>query len=619
MKNFVAPVDPVDRIPQLKINTEMLVQRAITKLDQFLNDRTLWIQRRAEFYLAWDDYLTPNHKGPWADSSNIHLPFTEVQINAMHARVMQGFFFMEPWFFVDPQEELDQDRIKQIELLMKYIVKRYANYGEGIYNAIHDWTWDTITGGVGILSRSWRIDQRRALIIKKNENSEQDARLFQELLDDKDIDMRDFIPRAKDLLRKPYKEEMVIKTVFNGPLIVAEDPEKILFAGDVVDSTDLNRHETVIKMCDFTRNQLIQFRDSGYMDADVVNTILDRPPDQKSGTNYGTRHSAVNHAKDQITGIRTMNPEAHEDTYEFACMFDRTPLEVDDKKRRSTLADELVYFVHPSSQQLARWTFLDRVHADGKRGLHMAHLYRRPRRSMGRGMVETQRPLNDGMDLLLNQQVDTGMLVNQPMFGYRRNATFEPEEMRVMPGMGIPCDDPNADIRFFNWNVNPNWSQNIIGVLQSAGQQLTSLGSLSSGQVGPNVGPLRSNAGAKTLLGETNINLDVILKQFALPYGAMLEGLFADCTERMPNSLQISVTGPDGDPLLNESGSPQQVTIAPRDLRSRIHFGLYANSQNLNRESQQDASMKLAQFLLQPIGLLKRRLRNQAARYIFQS
>lgn len=600
MKQF-APVDPVYRIPNLAINDELLVHRGLAKYDQFALDRVEWLSRREEYYLGWDDYQSPIRKGPWNNASNIHLPMTEIQANALHARIMQAFFFIEPWFYVDPQEELDYQRIQKIELMMKYIVMRYANYNEGIYSAIDDWVWDLVTEGMGILSRGWKIDQRRSLIVERNMDFQHQKIELQKLFEQTEVS--EFDDMVKNLIKQPYIEKEVIKTVFNGPIIRAEDPVYVLFKGDVVDCTNLNLHETVMKVCYFTRDELIGFKESEFFDEEVVDEVISRQPDRKGGTDHTTRNSRVEYAKDRLTGIRTINPNIVEEQYEFLCVWDRTPLEVNGARKNTRLADELVYYIPTQVRKLARWTFLDRVSPNGKRNLHMAHLYRRPRRSIGRGMVETQGPLNDSMDMLFNHSIDAGMLANMPMFAYRKNSTFDPQEMRIEAGLGFGCDDPNNDMRFFTWNINPGWSQPFQMFLQQFAQQLTSLGPLSMGQVGPNVGPLRSGAGAQALLAETGTNLDIIIKRAKLAYSDMLEGLYADCIERMPDKLKITSTGPEGDPLLDEEGNSVQVEVSQEELSARVHFGLYANSSNMNQSNREAVAMKTAQFLLQPIAI----------------
>lgn len=596
-----APVNPILRIPDMAINPKMLVERTMDRFEQFSNDRVEWLAAKEEYYLGWDDYISPVRKGPWEGSSNVHLPMTEIQCNAMHARIMQAFFFIEPWFYVDPQEETDIERIQKIEQYMKYIVMRYANFNRGIYSAIDDWAWDIVTDGMGILSRDWMVLQRRAIIVEENPDFLAQKEELENLLGG-DIDADEFEKRSRALIKQPYKEKAIIRTIFNGPLVRAEDPAYVLFRGQVVDATDLNAHETVLKVCYFTRDELLGFKQSEFMDEDAVEKILASPPDRR-GSSSTHRNSSLEFQRDRQTGVVTQDSAIPSGEYEFVVAYDRVSLEVDDQKRKSSYADELIYYCHLPTQTLARWTFLDRVSSLGTRGLHMAHLYRRPRRSIGRGLVATQMPLNDTIDILVNQGINAGMLANQPMFGFRGNSTFDPKTVKAEPGLGLKMDDPNNDLRFFNWNINPSWGTPMVGLLQSMGQQLTSLGPLSLGQVGSNVGPLRSNSGAQTLLGETGVNLDVILKRLKQPYAECLEGLYADCVERMPNKLKVSCLGPDNEPLLNDSGAPMMMDLSREELRARIHFGLYANSQNMNRAAQEAAAMKLAQFYLQPIAL----------------
>src|SRR3990167_2215673 len=302
-----------------------------------------------------------------------------------------------------------------------------------------------------------------------------------------DTDEKEFDQLAKKLIKQPYKEKSIIRTVFNGPTARAEDPMYVLFKGDVVDCTDLNRQQTVIKVCYFTEDELEGFKQSEFMDEEVINAVLDQEPDKKGSTLGSSRVSQVEYAKDRMTGVRTVSSSAKSDKYEFLCVYDRVA-----PKGKGRAAEELIYYVPTNLQKLARWTFLDRVSASGKRNMHMTHLYRRPRRSIPRGMVETQFPINEAIDLLINQSIDAGILANNPMFGYRKDSTFDPQEVRVGPGIGIPCEDPNNDIQFFSWSVNPNWSVPIQNMLQGLGSQLTSLGPLASWQIGGAVGPLRS-------------------------------------------------------------------------------------------------------------------------------
>jgi hypothetical protein len=588
---ILTPMDPVYRIPDTEVDADFLVQRAMDKMSQFENDRTTWMERRAEFYMNWDDYLSPIYKGAWEGSANYHLPVTEIKAQAMHAMILQSIFGLPIPFYVDPEEESDLERIQKIERKMKYICMRYANYNEGIYNAIDDWAWDLVTGGVGILSRDWRVDQRRFLTIDESPEFQEHLYKIDSLLAD-DVDESTFDEAMREMVKKPFKETMKVRTVFNGPIVRAENPEYILFKGDVADSTDLNLHETVIKVCYFSPNELKAFKATGYMDEEAVDMVLSQPPERKASTLV--RNARNRYLRDMITGINTDGSYV-EDKYEFFMVYDTVNPKNDNKR----LADRLVHITHPKTRTLMRWTFLDRISSLGKLPLHMCHLYRRPRRSIGRGIVETMHTTNTIQDILVNQSIDAGMLANNPMGAYKGMSTFDPGELRAEPGLWMKTDDPNNDLRILNWPINPNWSMQLQGLLSSIGDQQVALGPSQMGQVGNRVGPLRSTSGIRELNQGSDMILNVIMRRVSQCLSGFYEGLFADCTQRMPESLEIAVIGMDGIPELDDSGRPIREVISKADLRGRVHFGLMANSENMNPQKRLQDSIQMTQFLFQ--------------------
>lgn len=594
----VSPVDPILRIPDVPIDVEMLVERARMKFDQFALDRVEWMRRREAYYLGWDDYVSPVRKGLWDGASNLHLPLTEVQVTVLHAMFMQAMMFNYPWFYVDPQQEVDLARLHKIELFMKYILERYVNFNKGIYTAMDDWCWDLASDGMAIFSRSWTTQQRKFLTVQKNQEFGAQQIDLLSLL--KDTDEKEFDTLAKKLIKQPFIEKSIVRTIFNGPVVVAEDPAYVLFKGEVVDSTDLNEHATVVKVCYFDENKIRAFIESEYFDEEVGTRILNSPPDQMWSGNYMWGDVRVRRSKDIQTGVNTLNPHSKEKRWEFLCVYDTVSLNPNNKMQMS---DRIQYFVHPRSGSLARWTYLDRISSSGRIPLHMAHLFRRPRRSIGRGMVQTMFALNEVQDILINQAIDSGMLANNPMFGYRGNSTFDPQEIRVEPGLGLKMDDPNADLRFFNWGINPNWSEPIQGAINSFAERLTAIGPQASGQVGSNVGPLRSTSGVQALGANASVQQNVLIQRAKLCVSDLFDGLYADCVEMMDPVLRVTVTGPDGAPVFDEQGLPASEQITQEELKMKVHFGIYANAGNMNPEMRKQAAMAVAQFSFTPIAI----------------
>ena len=591
---YQIPVSPYLRIPQQAVDDEMLVERGIEKVGQFEMDRIEWVRKRELYYLGWDDYSSSARKGLWESSSNLRLPLTEIQCTALHALIMQAVFFYRPWFYVDPQENIDVERVQKIELAMKYILERQVNYHKGIYLSVDDWAWDLVTEGVGIFNRGWDTLQRKFKTVEENPEFLEQAKSLNRLLED--TEAKEFSEIANASI-KPYVEKDMIRTVFNGPTVFPEDPMYILFKGSVIDATDLNEHETVAKVCYFTRSQLVKFKDSEYFDADVVEEVLDAPPDSVANTAINTRHTRIRQAKDYQTGINTGNTA---DSWEFYCIYDTVSL---DKKNKYGMPDRIQYFVRPNQNLLARWTYLDRITANGKIPLHMAHLFRRPRRSIGRGMVQTMYNMNDCIDVLINQSIDAGTLANNPMFGFRANSTFDPQDVKVFPGLGIPMDNPKTDLNFYHWAINPNWSQPVIGLVSSMAQQLTAIGPNTVGQVGEKVGPLRSTSGVQALGAKANTVHDVVIKRAKICISEMFEGLYMDYVDRMNDRMKFTVTGAGGIPMTGEEGQLVRADLSKEELRTRVHFGLYANSDAMNKQGDKQDAMAIAQLLLSKINL----------------
>lgn len=597
INNIFMPADPVFRIPQKLVDDQYLVDRAFRLYQAFETDRVEWMQRRVDYYLAWDDSLSPVYKGLWNGASNLHLPITESRCMGMHARILQSIFFVNPTFYIDPQEDMDEFRMKRIETKMKYILMRYTNYNKGVFNAIDDWAWDLVTEGIGILSRGWDIVIDKYLRVLPNDVEDLDlSSLFKDDISEEEF--KEVVNKQKVL---PYKEELAYRMKFNGPLLVAEDPMYILFKGMVVDSMDLDEHETIIKVHYYSKNDLLRFKANGYMDQEAIDNRLSFPPDIFGATDVTARMSAVHGMKDRMTGDRTVNSNYSAENamqdgglYEFLMLWDRV-----DESGNFGHANRLQYEIPTKTKELARWTYIDRLTATGKTPLHMCHLYKRPRRSKGKGIPEMLNNLNQAADILVNQSIDAGMMANNPMGAYRGGGVFDPNEFHIEPGLWLKTEDPNRDLRILAWPVNPNWSVPVQQLLDTQVGQLVSLGAESFGQIGSRVGPLRSRGGLNDLLSQGSMQLDVIMKRVNQCISQVWEGLYVDCVERMPESMKITVVGMDGVPAVGDDGNPIRTEVSKADLRARVHFGLYANSAQMNKQLQLESSLNMAQFLVQ--------------------
>lgn len=74
---------------------------------------------------------------------------------------------------------------------------------------------------------------------------------------------------------------------------------------------------------------------------------------------------------------------------------------------------------------------------------------RRPGRAFGKGIPELVEPLSNLLDAGRNQRIDAGNMVIAPPFGYRAASGTNPRRIIMRPATGIPLDDVDRDLKFF--------------------------------------------------------------------------------------------------------------------------------------------------------------------------
>jgi hypothetical protein len=100
------------------------------------------------------------------------------------------------------------------------------------------------------------------------------------------------------------------------------------------------------------------------------------------------------------------------------------------------------------------------------------------------GLPELMEGLNDFIHELINDNVDAARITNLPWFGFRASSGFKPETMRLEPGMGIPLDNPQQDLAFYNMpHSDQTWAFNMTGLAMQVLEKLVQIGPLQFGQV----------------------------------------------------------------------------------------------------------------------------------------
>jgi hypothetical protein len=583
------PVDPVLRIPRQKADLKYLANRAMGFFEIFSSQRIEWLEMYQEWYLGWDDYISPISKGLFNGSSNFHIPLIEKQVNAMHALIIASIFFTDPPLYIAPQEDFDEHRLKETENFMKYVLGKYCNRYQGIFNAIDSFALNLTTIGTGILERSWETQYEEVTEVVPSEEYMNITSILDATEDD--LTSKE-IKDLHDQLRKlPYEEVLRIRKVFDGPMLKSLKPENVLFKGECWDEMSLDEHECVQKVEYLTASQVIAMADSGFFDPESAERILEGGTRSQAQTMHGARTSTLRNYADKASGLNTTVNETSK-YYEFLVCYDKTSPDGKNTQHPSRLQ----YYVETATWEVPRWTYLDRISANRRIPLHMCHLYKRPNRTMGRGIVESLNSMSKMTDMLVNATVNNGILTSTPGGFYRKTGTMDPEEIVIEPGVFTGLED-TSDVREFKFSNNTGWANSFISLILQQTEEQTGIGPNTFGQVGDNVGPLRSTSGVDRMTQMRDMLHNPIYKRLNACLGPAFEGLYLDTYERMPESLRITVTGLSGSPVFDAEGNIIRAEIKKSDIIKRINIGMYATASTLNKDQMYKAMMSYFQFL----------------------
>ena len=577
----------IDRIPVVEFDHKRLVDHLVAKRQNLDEDRQDWLFRQSAYLEQWDDYVTNVRAGSWDEYSNLHLPLTMMQCKALHARLYFAVFGLRPPYVIEPVEDLDEQRIRRIDRLMKWAIFKYVNEYKGIRSTVDDWLWDAVTNGWGVLEREWMIKERNAIVLKEDTKKQIRETLIS-------ISGEPLPSKQK----KRFKEVAEFIEFFNGPVINTIPPEAIYFPARFQDSTDLNQPDTVIIQKWFTRSELEILSEKGFFEKKAVKKMIDEKHAKALKEQSSMGKTQIERKQDILQGFQTVDAKAQDEKFEVFKAYARYDFDEDNKD------EELITYFSEDAKVDLRWTYLDRITKTGKRPLHKFDLIRRPRRAGALGLAELLYPINTEVDAFHNQRVDFGTFANVPFFVYRAASGLKAETIVLRPGRGIPVDDVNNDIRFPQRPNATNWGMSEESNLFLMAERLTSINDLSLGRTIEPVGPTRAASGVAQILGEAGINIGVIIERMNEAYSDCLQGILSDLQERMPDDIRFRVTGFDGISELDEMGLPFSEEIHSRmEIGGRVDFIMMANSQNTNRELEKQNSLILQQLLFNPIAL----------------
>lgn len=533
--------------------------------------RQQWLLRQQEFLDTWDELLNIPDEGPFAGSSNLHIPMPLIVSRAMHARFLQALLGTDPPFNLKARTEASLDRTELVSDTLAYTLKDWANNYRGIEHVIDTWLWHWVTTGCGILKIRW--DCLYESFVDVVEAEKEDVPQF--TVDEQGNEQ--LIPRKKLV----EEEQTITKKIFEGPVFQTIDPEDLLIIGGDGDPqlADSVHHSDYL-----TASQLWTLVDRKVFDAEDVEEIIRSGPDLVSGEVEGN----IKQQRAYNAGENQLDTEADLDRYKIVESY--VSLDV----TNSGINSQIVIWTHPRTGRICRATYLRRVNKSGERPFFKIDFHKRTGATYGVGMPELMYPISKEIDAIHNIRVDNGILANMPVGFYKATSSMEPAKINLEPGQLIPLDSPQTDVYF-----PPRPNSTAFGYQEEAGlmsllERLTGVNDMTMGVMSGAQGATRTATGAQALLGESNANLDIFLRRMNMGWRQALRFTVHMLQQRLPEGLSFRVTGQDGNEYWRQIKSAQEIA-------GDFDIEVSNNSAHSNKMIQQQTAAQVLQLVSNPL------------------
>jgi len=258
--------------------------------------------------------------------------------------------------------------------------------------------------------------------------------------------------------------------------------------------------------------------------------------------------------------------------------------------------EQVIFTVLKDSEVLVRAKRIEEVFRSGLRPVWSAPYIKRENSIYGRGLPELLERLQDMMNESMNILIDWGRISNAPVGVYRSASGFRPGRQLIEPGAFIAVDDVN-DVKLLAYpNANQAYLFNLMGMLNSMAERLTSQGDLQSGRVPTGKSSaLRTVGTTMALLQQSDIPTDRILKRFYYGLNDFFKIIWRLNEVYMSDEVKFRVVG--------DMGKESFVTIKRDELRGNYDFRFTGTTESVNREAQGTVAQNLLALVNNPLAL----------------
>jgi hypothetical protein len=534
--------------------------------------RADWLKRQEKLLYEYDEFLQPIRDVPEDWCSNLHLPVTYTVAKTVHARMLAALMDIDPPFSMKSRTAANEERVQMLTDLMRYALRDWSNYYQGVDAEVDEWLWRWVVGGSAILKGRW--DRRYSRFV--------DVVRVPELTQVQELNPETGELELQTIQAFREREEEVISKDFEGPCLHAVATEDVLIIGG---KGDPQTSDEVIEKIQYTAGDLWSLVDQVIFRKSAVEKVIEYGESLLLGSDTGAIKAV------QATAAGVAEGDSTIDAPRYSILERHARIDVDD----SGIPTDVIMWVHEETGEILRATYARRLNKSGLRPYFKIDFHKRHGQESGVGLAELMYTLAKELDAIHNMKIDFGLLSSMPWGFYRATATLTEERMPIEPGKLIPTDDPQADVHFPNLGPRQAFAGQEEQFLFGQIERLTSISDVNLGSIGGQ-GVTRTATGARALLGESNANLNVPLRRMNRGWKQALTYVFQMLQEKMPPGFEFRLTGSDGKTYFRRIASREE-------LKGMYDFELEANSANSNQAVKEQVAMETYQITSNPLDL----------------
>lgn len=565
-------------MPIEKIDCETLGSEIRKEWTDGNNGRSEYLSKREEYTANWRDLNKQDDQGPWENSSNYNVPMTLLYGKAIHARLWQIFADQNSFFGVRARREVFEDREQAIQDFMRFVLNDYANGKQGTRDVFDETLWDNVFDGSAILKVYWQKDENKFVEVVPAVDTTEKL-----IFDSENLTGR------VDYETKQYEKEEVRVETIDTPHIKRCLQEDVMMPPGQGDpqTSDFVTHKVYMRS-----DQLKARGQEGKFDPRVVKECLEHHTNYYDDGSEETQIKRDRLEQDGYDDYDGYHEDYHAVLERYGKIYVKKDLTGDESVEYDEMPEEAVVWVHQATGKVLGWTYLYRISPSGIRPIFKFDFIKFPDRNVGVGVAEVLAPIQQAMNATYNLRQDNGQMASTPFGFYKAAAGLKPERYRIEPGLMIPTDNPQTDVKMIQMPFLQGFGYQEEDRLTSYAERVLSISDLNIRGSSDKVGLFRTASGASAVQSESGIQLEIHFDRIARTMSKLLQCLFRLCRERMPSELYYRITGQDGNPIFGK--------VNRDNLKGEYDFEINIDVLAQGKIEKQQSAILLMQTLLNP-------------------